>query len=45
MLLDAGIDIELRNEREEKVEDILTNLNTSVAKQTKKLIRGSMKSN
>ncbi|KPM10109.1 ankyrin repeat domain containing protein 32 [Sarcoptes scabiei] len=39
MLLDAGIDIELRNEREEKVEDILTNLNTSVAKQTKKLIR------
>lgn len=40
LLLEADTDIQLCNDREQKVQQLLDGLNTSVAKQTKKLIRG-----
>lgn len=40
ILLDAGSDIYLENDRGQKVEELLNGLNTPVAKQTLKLIQG-----
>ena len=40
ILLDSGCDIELVNDKNQKVEELLNGLNTSVAKQTLKLIQG-----
>lgn len=40
LLLDAGTDVNMRNNLGIKVEELLNGLNTSVAKQTKKLIKG-----
>ena len=41
LLLKSGIDIDLEDCQKRTVLDLLNDLNTSIAKQTKKLIRGN----
>ena len=40
LLLDSGTDLFAENDKGQKVEELLSGLNTSVAKQTKQLIQG-----
>ena len=42
LLLDAGSDLFMENDKGQKVDELLNGLNTSVAKQTKKMIQGKM---
>ena len=42
LLLDAGSDIFMENDKGQKVDELLNGLNTSVAKQTKKMIQGKV---